>query len=233
VPHHTPTTARAPIAASEFRLYRPFLPGGEREAGDPVGFVHAVAGAQEQSEHASSLRPIGDFLDASQKLGDYQPAGGDPYTNEADEEPDELPPVEHFLDPLPPVDKFAPAPDAGPSDAWRVAGEDPASRETRPRDPAEAGWGETDWQHYDWRSAAALGESGVDEATTEWAATDWDGTGHRPRERRQSAANAIATALDEIARRIREGDLSSSGPGPMTDPATIAATLAALLGVRR
>lgn len=209
VPHHTPTTARAPIAASEFRLYRPFLPGGEGETSGPVAFVDRVAGAHEQSEQGSSLRPIADFLETSSKAGHYQPStAGDSYASEAEEEPDELPPVEHFLDPLPPVDQFAP-------------------------DPSETGWGETDWQHYDWRSAAALGEAAVDEATTEWAATDWDATGHRAREPRQSAANAIATALDEIARRIREGDLSSSGPGPMTDPATIAATLAALLGVRR
>lgn len=207
VPHHTPTTARAPITASEFRLYRPFLPGGERETGEPVAFFDAVAAAQGQPEQGTALRPIADFLDTSPKRGEYQNTG-DSYAGEAEEEPDELPPVEHFLDPLPPVDQFAP-------------------------DPSETGWGETDWQHYDWRSAAALGEAAVDEATTEWAATDWDGSGHRPREPRQSTANAIATALDEIARRIREGDLSSSGPGPMTDPATIAATLAALLGVRR
>jgi hypothetical protein len=209
VPHHTPTTAHAPIAATEFRVYRPFVPGGEGETGGPVAFVDPVAGAQEQWEKGTSLRPIADFLDRSSKAGDYRPnMGGDSYASEAEEEPDELPPVEHFLDPLPSVDQFAP-------------------------DPSETGWGEADWQHYDWRGAAALGEAAVDEATTEWAATDWERTGHRPREPRQSAANAIATALDEIARRIREGDLSSSGPGPLTDPATIAATLAALLGVRR
>jgi hypothetical protein len=170
-----------------------------------------VGAAEEQSEN--SLRPIADFLDASPKSRDYQQSSGRAsYTVEAEEEPDELPPVEHFLDPLPPVDYFAAEAQANPSDA---------------------GWGETDWQRFDWSAAAALGETAVDEATTEWAATDWEGRGHRAREPRQSAANAIATALDEIARRIREGDLSSAGPGPVTDPATIAATLAALLGVRR
>jgi hypothetical protein len=193
VPHHTPTTARAPITVSEFRLYRPFLPGGEGGTVEPVAFVDSASVVQEQSEPSGSLSPISDFLDAA-------------------DEPDELPPVEHFLDPLPPVAQFAPDTEGQVSDS---------------------GWEETDWQHYDWRAAAALGESSGDEATTEWAATDWEGTGHRPREPRQSAANAIATALDEIARRIRDGDLSASGPGPMTDPATIAATLAALLGVRR
>ena len=203
VPHHTPTTARGPITASEFRLYRPFLPSA-------------------------------DFLDASPKARDYQQnSAGTSYTSEAEEEPDELPPVEHFLDPLPPIDYFAAEAGSNPSGAWPEARGDPASRGAGGSETSEAGWGETDWQRFDWRAAAALGETGVDEATTEWAATDWEATGHRAREPRQSAANAIATALDEIARRIREGDLSASGPGPLTDPATIAATLAALLGVRR
>lgn len=234
VPHHTPTTVRAPITASEFRLYRPFLPGRERGAGDPAQFADTVAAAEEQPETSNSVRPIADFLDASPKGRDYQenPVGAS-YTSEAEEEPDELPPVEHFLDPLPPVDYFAAEAGANPAGAWREGSHDLTSRGAGGSDTSEAGWGETDWQRFDWRAAAALGETAVDEATTEWAATDWEATGHRRREPRQSAANAIATALDEIARRIREGDLSSSGPGPLTDPATIAATLAALLGVRR
>lgn len=232
VPHHTPATAREPITASEFRLYRPFLPGGERSAADPVAFADMVGAAEEQLETSNSLRPIADFLDASPKR-DYENLGGTSYTSETEEEPDELPPVEHFLDPLPPIDYFAAEAGANPAGAWPEARHDLATRGAGGSDTSEAGWGETDWQRFDWRAAAALGETGVDEATTEWAATDWEATGHRPREPRQSAANAIATALDEIARRIREGDLSSSGPGPLTDPATIAATLVALLGVRR
>ena len=232
VPHPTPTTARAPINASEFRLYRPFLPGGERSAGDPAAFADMVGAAEEQSEN--SLRPIADFLDASPKSRDYQQSSASAsYTSDAEEEPDELPPVEHFLDPLPPVDYFAAKAGANPSGAWPDASDDRTSRGSGGPDSSEAGWGETDWQRFDWSAAAALGETAVDEATTEWAATDWEATGHRQRQPRQSAANAIATALDEIARRIREGDLSSAGPGPLTDPATIAATLAALLGVRR
>lgn len=227
VPHHTPTTARAPITAPEFRLYRPFLPGAERGTVESVAFL-------EQSALGVSLRPIVDFLDPSPIAQDYpQNTGVDFYASEAEEEPDELPPVEHFLDPLPPVDHFAPAAERNLSDAWPEPGVDLASMGAPAPAPSEPGWGETDWQHYDWRGAAALGETAADEATTAWEATDWDRTGHRAREPRQSAAQALATALDEIARRIREGDLSSSGPGPMTDPATIAATLAALLGVRR
>lgn len=234
VPHHTPTAARPPVTASEFRLYRPFLPGGEGGEVAPVAFADSDAAVHEQREPSGSLRPIADFLDApAARREPHMTVGEDFSASEAEDEPDELPPVEHFLDPLPPVDQFAPDTEGRGSDAWSTAGEAPGSTGARAPDASESGWGETDWQHYDWRAAAALGETSVDEATTAWAATDWDAAGHRPREPRQSAANAIATALDEIARRIREGDLSSSGPGPMTDPATIAATLAALLGVRR
>jgi hypothetical protein len=53
------------------------------------------------------------------------------------------------------------------------------------------------------------------------------------RDFRQTAAQAIANALDEIAHRIRNGELVVPPPNLNTDPAAIAATLAALLGVRR
>jgi len=52
-------------------------------------------------------------------------------------------------------------------------------------------------------------------------------------DRTKTPADAIAVALDQIAERIRNGDLSLPGGGSVADPATIAATLAALLGVRR
>jgi len=228
VPHRTPKTARPIIAAAEFRLHRPFLPGSERPTVERAAFMDSTGVVQGQSELNVPLRPIDEFLDTSPAAASgYPPTASENfYASELEEEPDELPPVEHFLDPLPAVDHFAP-------DRWPSASGDPASTGGPPPDPSESGWVETDWQHYDWRAAAALGETQRDEASTAWATTDWDGTAHRAPERRQSAANAIATALDEIARRIREGELSHSGPGPMTDPATIAATLAALLGVRR
>jgi hypothetical protein len=46
---------------------------------------------------------------------------------------------------------------------------------------------------------------------------------------RPTAAQAIASALDQIAQRIRSGELAAGGA---TDPATLAATLAAILGKR-
>lgn len=234
VPHRTPKTARPIITAPEFRLHRPFLPGSERPTVEPLSFMDSTGVAQRQSELNVHLTSIADFLDASPAAVSAYPetASENFYATELEEVPDELPPVEHFLDPLPGVDHFAPDDEGPVSDPWPSSG-DAASTGARPGNLSESGWLETDWQHYDWRAAAALGEPHGDEASTAWATTDWDGTAHRAPQPRQSAANAIANALDEIARRIREGDLSHSGPGPMTDPATIAATLAALLGVRR
>ena len=100
-------------------------------------------------------------------------------------------------------------------------------------DPAESGWGETDWQHYDWRAAAALGET-AERGSLERVGDD--GLGRRrlrvPSELRKTAAHAIAKALDEIAQRIRAGEVVAPGNGA-SDPANIAATLAALLGAKR
>lgn len=206
VPHRTPKTALPVTTSSEFRLYAPFVPGSERMMVEQVSASDAVAVVEAQVEMSVSLKPIEDFLE---------------------DEPDELPPVEHFTDPLPMVDFFAPDAEG------TLPGNGAVATDAHPRDPAEAGWLETDWQHYDWRAAAALGESANEEATSAWATTDWEGAGAGARDPRPTAAQAIATALDEIAQRIRDGELAVPGRGAMADPATIAATLAAILGVKR
>ncbi|HXG72773.1 MAG TPA: hypothetical protein VNJ04_19430, partial [Gemmatimonadaceae bacterium] len=128
------------------------------------------------------------------------------------------PPVEHFMD-------------SGDDDADRAAPTIPAFFPP-PTSGEEPGWGQTDWQGYDWRSAGALGE-GAEQARDDWAATDWQAAPGPARDTRQSAAQAIAAALDQIAERIRSGELSVPSAELVTDQATIAATLAALLGVRR
>lgn len=235
VPHRTPTTARPAITVSEFRLSPPFVPGSGRETGPPVPASDDAIIAQSDSVVETLLRPIEDFLDTSPaKVASYsQDTSEDAYATELDEDPDELPPVEHFIDELPAVDHFAPESE-GTQRGNGAAGSDmlePSS--ARRPEPSESGWLETEWQHFDWRAAAALGDTGSEEASTAWAATDWGGTVPKLGDQRQTAAHAIATALDEIAKRIREGDLAVPGGGPMSDPATIAATLAALLGVKR
>ena len=100
------------------------------------------------------------------------------------------------------------------------------------RPATESGWLVDDWQQYDWRGAATLGDGVESQASNEWATTDWE-VGTPGARSKPSAAQAIANALDQIALRIREAELTVPPPGALTDPGAIAATLAALLGVRR
>jgi hypothetical protein len=235
VPHRSPTTARPAITASEFHLCAPFVPGSAREMIAPISPQESSGVADAGLESSAVLRSIEDFLETSQRaVPTYRQDPNDiADIGEFEAEPDELPPVEHFMDPLPVVDQFAPAGEWGPNENVATTREVNPTAPAQAPESAESGWGETDWQHYDWRAAAALGESANAEATNAWATTDWDGVVSRAREGRQSAAQAIAKALDEIAERIRAGELAVPGPGAMPDPTTIAATLAALLGVKR
>ncbi len=232
VPHRTPKIAHPTIRASEFRLYRPFLPGSQRDAAESIAPISASGVAEPQSALRVPIRPIEDFLDTSSARSP-QEASDSLYAVESADEPHELPPVEHFLDPLPIVEHFAPDAEGALSDAWPAASGEVTAAGTEAIDRPESGWVETDWQRYDWRAAAALGEGPDAEASNDWATTDWDGTAPPTRDPRQTAANAIATALDQIAQRIREGELAVPGPAAISDPAKIAATLAALLGVSR
>ena len=236
VPHRTPKAARPTITVSEFRLYRPFLPGAQREIVESIAPVGATDAVDRRPAVGVPVRPIEDFLDTSAGVPIVYPqvTSENDYATESVDKPDELPPVEHFLDPLPPVDHFAPEADGALSDAWPAESGKGAPAGAAPTaGVSESGWIETDWQHYDWRAAAALGESAERDASNAWATTDWDGEVPRARELRRTAAHAIATALDEIAQRIREGELAVTGQAAISDPAKLAATLAALLGVRR
>jgi hypothetical protein len=189
---------------------------------------------RKQPEVSVPLRPIEDFLDVSAAAPPaYRQDTTDSYDAEPRDDQEELPPVEHFLDPLPIVEQFAPNTESASSDPWPVEAGDTASIGERVTDVSEGGWIETDWQHYDWNAVAALGESAERQASNDWATTDWDGTVPPARDPRPTAAQAIATALDAIAQRIREGELAVAGSGATPDPAKIAAAVAALLGVKR
>lgn len=231
VPHRTPKTARQAVSSPEFRLARPFVPGAERERDETAhGELRSVA----QGEPAARLQPIEDFLDLSARSAapvSADSSAGD-FSSEFDEGSAELPPVEHFLDPLPRVGGFAPE-RSNAFDATRPAGHEDIPASDTPSGTLASEWANTDWQRYDWRSLAALGEGGESVASNDWATTDWDATGPRAeKEARPTAAQAIASALDQIAQRIRDGELAVPMPGAATDPASIAATLAALLGIR-
>ena len=238
VPKSTPPQKRAPAPESEFRIARPFVHGQAR----------SYPGAESVTAELAALASITDFLaadappaqseitaaeapawEAPPAVSDFL-ATGAPFDYEAVEagnDPYELPPIEHFTDTvaeaeMPTADEYEP-PDDNPFGDFPLA-----SRSD------EHGWEDTDWQRYDWRSAAALGEAGDPAANTAWAQTDWGTSGAGAKDVRETAAQAIADALDGIARRIRDGDLViPKAPASVPDPATIAATLAALLGVRR
>jgi hypothetical protein len=151
---------------------------------------------------------------------------------EVDEELEELPPLEHFLDPLPPISQFS----SEPAESYAESSTDfpDTSVEREASATAESEWVATDWQRYDWQSAGALGETehAQADASNAWATTDWEVSAPKHIDRTKNPADAIATALDQIAERLRNGDLGLPGAA-VADPATIAATLAALLGVRR
>ena len=116
-----------------------------------------------------------------------------------------IPSIDEFVDHLPPVEHFAPS--VGADD--RREGDWPA-----------------------WGGEARSGAGATDAAAEAWAGTDWDDPPGRQLSR-QSAAEALAHALDQIARRIRAGELRIPGPENVQDDAAIATTLATLLGIRR
>jgi hypothetical protein len=228
VPHRTPKSGRPATSSSEFRLARPYVPGAEPQEVEQV--QRGVTG-ESQPQSAGSLQPIEDYFHAPARTPiPVARESNDAELSSGFDEGSELPPLEHFLDPLPPVEDFE-REGANPFDDSNALGDAGiAARVIEPNSLA-AEWADTDWQQYDWRSLASLGEGAEAAASTEWASTDWDANKPRAKDVHPTAAQAIASALDLIAQRIRDGELAPM-PGMPTDPATIAATLAAILGIR-
>jgi hypothetical protein len=189
-------------------------------------------GASESSGAVAAMPPIEAFLDEVTRTppAPATTEHAETYSTEHATDDDELPPLEHFVDPLPPVDDFA-AQAESTEDAGAFGIEGAAAGEASRSDSGE--WGQTDWQQFDWRAAAGLGQTADMEATNAWAATDWEAGGPRARETRPTPAQALAIALDDIAQRIRDGQLAMPIGGIPSDPGSIAASLAALLGVKR
>lgn len=209
-PRPTPQTPTHVVIKSEFALSRPFVPGT-----------------------AETIPSITNFLDTAERYVEPVAAETLPeYESYEPGVPDELPPVEHFIDPLPEVGAFAPDAEGALVDYSR-ASDDELSLAGWSGDGTDTDWLEDEWQQYDWRAAAALGDGLETEASNEWATTDWEVSPPVARGKKQSAAEAIANALDQIAQRIREGQLSVPSPGTLADPAAIAASLVSLLGGKR
>lgn len=131
---------------------------------------------------------------------------------------DELPSIEEFVDDLPLIDEFL-------ADTVEVQQSTPLSG----LEIDEEGWATADWQLYDWSRIASLGAPPPEAvgAHAAWSSTDWEpGQSGLP-------AHDVAAALEEIARRIRSGDLSLEQFDGTPPEAAIAAVFAALLRTKR
>lgn len=238
VPNHTPPERPAPRSTPDFRVARPFVHGQARSY---KAEATNVAEPEQLGSIATFLAmdtpaPMSDFvaMDTPAPIAESPGSITDYLADVAfnsvpdDAESDyELPPIEHFTDTISEEDAADP-------NAYSDSFMDPFANATPEPQADPSGWEETDWQRYDWRAAGALGDAGDPAASSAWAQTDWGNPGSSARDSRDSAARAIADALDGIARRIRDGDLVvPPQPAAVPDPVTIAATLAALLGVRR
>lgn len=256
VPPAAPETQREAARVTEFKIARPFVHGAQSAPMAPPAAGQSARPAGQPPTRAADIpptvgrpappplplvydppasppralrefraqEPVEETLEPIQNFLHDEPAGGEELAgiNEYSYEP---PPVEHFLD--------APSDEAvAAAESVESAGNNDFFPDLTPPEGSSE-WSEAEWQQFDWRSAAALGESADPAASDAWLDTDWEKPASRPSEKRESAAKAIADALDGIARRIREGDLVIPSPGSVATPADIAATLAALLGVKR
>lgn len=167
------------------------------------------------------------------------------------EEESNLPPIEQFLDELPSINEFLLPPEPSvqpitydwsetslyrpspPAPQDRVVSRTPQrTTPTGTPDIDSEGWAVSDWQSYDWNTISSLGapEPEAVEAHAAWSSTNWDAatkrlTGGLPVEQ-------VAAALDEMARRIRSGELSLERFHGTPPEAAIAAVFAALLRTR-
>ena len=235
VPKRTPEERAVTRPAADFRIVRPFVHGQARsyQVEPPVISepepVASIADFLAFERNAPLPEAEVTVPETPPSISDYL-AGDNAFEAAAyavESDSYELPPIEHFTDTVADRESSAPEPySASLMDPFGISTEEP------PAD--DYGWEETDWQRYDWRAAGALGDAGDTAANSAWAQTDWGNPAQSAKGTRESAAKAIADALDGIARRIRDGDLViPPPPAAIPDPATIAATLAALLGVRR
>ncbi len=133
-----------------------------------------------------------------------------------------LPSIDQFVDDLPMIDEFL----AEPAATVEPRAVSPQSGGLATDDE---GWAVADWQSYDWSGIASLGAPAPEEveAHAAWSSTNWDSS--RSRGSRALPPYEVAAALDEIARRIRSGELSLAQFQGTPPEAAIAALFAALL----
>ena len=153
-----------------------------------------------------------------------------------------FPSIGAFLDELPSIADFL-ADDPESYESAGYSGEGLPAIEEFAADEYDAhGWAISDWQSFDWSSLGALGRPAANAvAEADWTATEWtpgdEGaygpTGGSPEwSVNESSANEIASALNDIADRIRSGELAIDNLHGTPPEAAMAAALAALLKMR-
>lgn len=150
---------------------------------------------------------------------------------------DEMPSISDFLDDLQPIEDFLY--DEVPEVAVVIIERD--LDEDLSRQSVDGGWVMDDWKSYDWSRLASLGRQSAEAAAADndWNATEWApeapnqvsgyelyDANHEP------SPDEVANALDEIARRIRAGELTIEQFHGSPPEAAMAAALAALLRMR-
>ena len=150
-----------------------------------------------------------------------------------------LPPIEDFIDDLPSIQEFlmvtlTPVTPQRALDSEPVYAPEPQVSAATLETDAE-GWANADWQSYDWSGLAALAAPPPDvaEAHHAWSSTNWDAAGRRHTPTSGGAGrqlgDEVADALEEIARRIRSGELSLEQFRGVPPEAAVAAAFAALV----
>jgi hypothetical protein len=158
---------------------------------------------------------------------------------------DELPSISEFLDELQPIEDFlADEVEESPASTESVASADhyPGydTSEVYAPEPVDGGWVMDDWKSYDWTRLASLGRQSAEAmaADNDWNATEWTAESAETAQHEAYDANhepsphEVATALDEIARRIRAGELTIEQFHGSPPEAAMAAALASLLRMR-
>jgi len=147
-----------------------------------------------------------------------------------------LPFIERFVDDLPLIDEFLLEPsDRAPADGDPVAAATGTVASVVAAETDTEGWAAADWQSYDWSGLASLAapEPEAAEAHAAWSSTNWDAGGAGSLDLSPRSLNLredeVAAALDEIARRIRSGELSLHQFRDSPPEAAIAAAFASLL----
>ena len=108
-------------------------------------------------------------------------------------------------------------------DEWGETPSEPVSGAT-PAQPADTAWVSEERDAFDWNGVGTIA-AGPDEsrrAEEAWSGTEWE-------PRRNPEHEQVATALVQLARRVRAGEVKVELPANATVEASLAAVLAALL----